>query len=115
MNQDISNHVESLLPQFAIKSDIQLQEEVGADVDAGLITGEFGLTEGQRIRDFVCNTQNKRLIEEAISTGNVVTVVTALLAIFNVTATVPSALIALACLLIRIGLNQYCTGYNPST
>jgi hypothetical protein len=76
--------------------------------------GRRFLQTNQRLRQVVCEARNKKLISDQLTTGNVTTIVNALLPVFGIAAgaVLPLSIVALAVLLLKIGLNVYCRDVN---
>jgi hypothetical protein len=66
-----------------------------------------------KVKEFVCDPDNRKLIDDSLNAGNVGALVALLLQAFNIAGVVPLAIIALAVLLLKMGLNTYCKGYPP--
>lgn len=68
----------------------------------------------QGIHEVICNADNKSVILGAIDVTSITAVVSLLVPIFGFPPTaVPAAVIALAVLIFKIGVNQFCRGYQP--
>jgi len=118
---DVQAAVDENLPYFEDKSAEYLQAVVGQAEIGSLLTEEdtsreqlvaAGLIAFRRwqIRDVVCEAKNRKLIEEFITTANVTSLTALLLTTLGIGWIVAPIIIALAVLILKIGLNQYCSG-----
>jgi hypothetical protein len=122
----IREEVERQLPGLMSKSIQELQAEVGlipmaaevfrptAAVNArALASAGKAFISKDKVKAFVCEPDNRKLVDDSLNAGNVGALVALLLQAFNIAGVVPLAIIALAVLLLRMGLNTYCRGYPP--
>lgn len=67
-----------------------------------------------RLREVICSPDNKSLITGTIDVANVTTLVGLVLPMMGWSpAAVPAGVVAVAVLVLKIGINQYCRGYQP--
>ncbi len=120
--QAVQAAVDENLPYFVDKSEDYLRAVVGqAEVDPPLLaiqatSHEMLVAAGDNasrrrsIRDRVCDAKNRDLIDDFISVPNVTALVGLLLVVLSVN--VAPIIIALAVLILKIGLNEYCEGLS---
>ena len=65
------------------------------------------VAERKSVREVVCDPENRKAINETLTIPNVSSLVLLLLGVFNVTV-VAVGIVALAILLIKVGLQEYC-------
>ena len=121
LQDEARRKVEVLMPIMNEMSEGELRAEVG-----GLAMGERALdpeTDAslsamssaadnilRRVRGIVCDPENRKSIGDTLTIANVSSIVALLAAVLNMGA-LPIGLIALAVLILRMGLNQYCRNY----
>lgn len=116
----VREEVERLLPALRDRSEDELRVEVGGlalgneVLNPTTTVGRVQLLEaGERVakprpvREIVCDPENRKAISETLTIPNVSSLVLLLLGVFNVTV-VAVGIVALAILLIKIGLQEYC-------
>lgn len=118
----IRAEVESILPALREKSEDELRAEVGQLVLGKEVTNpEKEVTEEQlveagedvvqrdAIREVICKAENRERITKVLSVENIVVFVVLLLRVLRIKVKVPTtAIAALAVLLIKMGLDEYC-------
>lgn len=117
--------VEKYLPYLEHRTLDELREEVGKLPVAKELAAEAGhphlegaeagflLENHARLRAVICNSDNRKLISDLIDAGNVSAVIALLGPVLGIPgAGIPLGIIALAILLLKLGLNEYCAGFT---
>ena len=74
----------------------------------------WGLLDASNLRAVVCHPDNKALITGTIDVANVTSLVAVVLPLMGMAAAAaPVGVVAVAVLILKIGVNQYCRGYTP--
>jgi hypothetical protein len=115
--EEIQSRINDQFPTLVGLSDDQLLLEVGPDSDIDMILGRAGAEPGPKVREFVCNPNNRKAIETALtSTNSILDLVILLMSQYGITVHLPRELIMVAVLAVRLGLDKYCQNpqVNPS-
>jgi hypothetical protein len=114
--------VERILPALREKSEDDLRAEVGQLVlgnevmnperevtEEQLVEAGEDLVQREDIRALICKAENRERLTETLSAENIAAFVSLLLSVLRIKVKVPvTAIAALAVLLLKIGLNEYC-------
>lgn len=117
----VREEVERFLPALLEKSEDELRAEVGQlAIGQDLLNPETTTTfealveagdqvvERRTVRDIVCDPANQEKIDEYLTVDNVKGLVMILLGALRIELALTVSAIALAVLLLRIGLHEYC-------
>lgn len=123
----VREEVERSLPALLEKSEEELKAEVGQlaigdqllDPDRpitleALTEAGDGVVRRRPIREVVCDPENLKKIDETLTVPNVTSLVLLLMGLLNIAGTPVLGIMALAVLLLRIGLHEYCRTVNPA-
>lgn len=122
----IRDQVEHRLPTVESKPEEELYADVGR-IALQYVSFAVSPSHGQMVRagkefvetdqgihDVICNTDNKGLILGTIDAANVTSVIVLLAPVLGFPpAAVPAAVISLAVLVLKVGINAFCRGYTP--
>ena len=120
--------VEKYLPYIQHREEDELREEVGKLPIAQEFAAEVGRPDlggaeagilvetNARVRAVVCSSKNRELLSDAIDTGNVSMLVGMLLPALGLPGiNISLGVIALAVLILKLGLNRYCQGFKEES
>ncbi|HEU0144897.1 MAG TPA: hypothetical protein VFQ47_08925 [Nitrososphaera sp.] len=127
LESELEKEIERSLPHLRKKSEEALLAELGEKrLEAkGQSTEGMGRAElfetgesffdryRDKIRDVICDAYAKEKISEMITAENVLAIATLLITLVGISAAFPPVIVAMAVLILKIGLNDLCKGDTP--